>query len=98
VFEDLKIGSDTIHLDKGDEIILFTDGITEAQNSARISGLSGWKHHCGLRYPNPERPQTAFWKLFMSTPRVPPTRMTLHYWCWIGTSGISGSIAEYHSR
>jgi len=57
VFEDLKIGYDTIHLDKGDEIILFTDGITEAQNSAEdFLGLAGLEAIIeGLQYPNPEK-------------------------------------------
>ena len=32
VFENLDIGCDTIQLDIGDELILFTDGITEAMN------------------------------------------------------------------
>jgi len=57
VFEDLKIGYDTIHLDKGDEIILFTDGITEAQNTAEeFLGLTGLEAIiASLQYPNPEK-------------------------------------------
>ncbi|MDZ4181490.1 MAG: SpoIIE family protein phosphatase, partial [Candidatus Cloacimonadaceae bacterium] len=36
VFDDIKIGSEILQLDPGDELIMFTDGITEAMSSKEI--------------------------------------------------------------
>lgn len=56
MFENLKIGSETIKLDMGDELIVFTDGITEAMNENEefltVAGLESII--CELGTPNPE--------------------------------------------
>ena len=56
VFEDLDIGSSSITLNRGDEIILYTDGITEAQNvNEEFLGISGLEAIIEtLPMPNPE--------------------------------------------
>jgi len=56
VFENLEIGSDTIRLNQGDEIILFTDGITEAMNDQEeLLGTAGLEEIISrLSNPNPE--------------------------------------------
>ncbi|MDD3282225.1 MAG: SpoIIE family protein phosphatase [Candidatus Cloacimonetes bacterium] len=56
VFENLEIGSDEIQLNMGDEIILFTDGITEAMNAHdEFLGLTGLETILGkLTLSNPE--------------------------------------------
>lgn len=56
VFENLDIGKASILLNKGDEIILFTDGITEAQNASEdFLGMAGLEAIIGkLPSPNPE--------------------------------------------
>ncbi|MCB5271717.1 MAG: SpoIIE family protein phosphatase [Candidatus Cloacimonetes bacterium] len=56
VFENLDIGSDTIQLNTGDEIVLYTDGITEAMNiNEEFLGLKGLEEiFSGLPMPNPE--------------------------------------------
>lgn len=56
VFENLKIGYDEIQLDLGDELIVFTDGITEAMNAEEeFLGISGLEEILGkLPTPNPE--------------------------------------------
>jgi phosphoserine phosphatase RsbU/P len=56
VFENLKIGSDTIQLNRGDELILFTDGITEAMNAKEeLLGITGLEEIItNLSNPNPE--------------------------------------------
>lgn len=55
VFENLEIGSDTIQLHLGDEIILFTDGVTEAMNTdeefLEIKGFEQILSHLPLRNP-----------------------------------------------
>lgn len=60
MFENLKIGSDTLKLDIGDELILFTDGITEALNLKEefltIGGLEKIIQQLGM--PNPETTAT----------------------------------------
>lgn len=60
VFEDLAVASETIRLDIGDEIILFTDGITEAVNDKEefleIAGLE--RIISSLGSPNPKRSAT----------------------------------------
>lgn len=57
VFEGITIESSTIKLDVGDEIILFTDGITEAQNTKEeFLGMEGLEQIIDkLSNPNPER-------------------------------------------
>ncbi|MDD3535951.1 MAG: SpoIIE family protein phosphatase [Candidatus Cloacimonetes bacterium] len=57
VFDGITIDSSTIKLDVGDEIILYTDGITEAQNAQEeFLGMKGLEKIIGeLRNPNPER-------------------------------------------
>ena len=56
VFENLPIGNETVQLDLGDEIILFTDGITEAMNEKEdflgIAGVEAIVKKLGL--PNPQ--------------------------------------------
>lgn len=56
IFEDIKIGQEELQLDPGDELILFTDGITEAMNSKEeflgIAGVEGIVQNLGL--PNPK--------------------------------------------
>lgn len=56
VFEDIVIGQEELQLDPGDELILFTDGITEAMNTEEeflgIAGLEGIVQNLGL--PNPQ--------------------------------------------
>lgn len=56
VFENLDIGCDTIQLNTGDEIILFTDGITEAMNvKEEFLGLKGLEEIlASLPMPDPE--------------------------------------------
>ncbi|MCB5262091.1 MAG: SpoIIE family protein phosphatase [Candidatus Cloacimonetes bacterium] len=56
VFENLEIGSDIIQLNTGDEIILYTDGVTEAMNiEEEFMGLKGLEEIIqGLPMPNPE--------------------------------------------
>lgn len=56
VFENLDIGCDTIHLNIGDEIVLYTDGITEAMNvKEEFLGLKGLEEILrSLPEPNPE--------------------------------------------
>jgi len=60
VFENMEIGSDAIQLDTGDEIILFTDGITEAMNITEdflgVSGLEKIVNKLGM--PNPQKSTT----------------------------------------
>jgi sigma-B regulation protein RsbU (phosphoserine phosphatase) len=57
VFEELEVASETLQLDIGDEIILFTDGITEAMNDKEeylgVSGLE--KIIQTLGNPNPQK-------------------------------------------
>jgi len=57
VFDELHIDSEIIQLDMGDEIILFTDGITEAMNAEEdflgISGLEKIVQSLGT--PNPSK-------------------------------------------
>ncbi len=57
VFENLEIGSDSIQLDIGDEIIVLTDGITEAMNSREeFLGIEGLERIISrLGVPNPEK-------------------------------------------
>jgi phosphoserine phosphatase RsbU/P len=57
VFENLDIGSDVIQLDMGDEIILFTDGITEAMNvNEEFLEIRGLEQILDtLPAPNPEQ-------------------------------------------
>ncbi len=61
MFENLKIASQTIKLDIGDELILFTDGITEAMNSQEefltVAGLEKIIQNLGM--PNPELTATS---------------------------------------
>jgi len=56
----MEIGSDAIQLDTGDEIILFTDGITEAMNITEdflgVSGLEKIVNKLGM--PNPQKSTT----------------------------------------
>ncbi len=56
MFENLKIASESIKLDLGDELILFTDGITEAMNEKEefltVAGLESIIRDLGT--PNPE--------------------------------------------
>ncbi len=56
VFEDITIGQEEVQLNPGDELILFTDGITEAMNTQEeflgIAGLEGIIKNLGL--PNPK--------------------------------------------
>lgn len=61
VFDHIEIGSDTIQLDKGDEIILFTDGITEAQNAQdEFLGIGGLEAIIeNLHNPNPKTTATS---------------------------------------
>jgi len=61
VFEDLQIASDTITLNKGDEIILFTDGITEAMNAKEeFLGIGGLEDIIAkLPAPNPKNTANA---------------------------------------
>ncbi len=56
VFENLDIGSDVIQLNIGDEIILYTDGITEAMDiREEFLGLKGLEEILqSLPMPNPE--------------------------------------------
>ena len=56
VFEDMPIAYDEIDLNIGDELILFTDGITEAMNAQDdFLGLSGLEDILRkLPPPNPE--------------------------------------------
>ena len=56
VFENISIGSDTIQLDMGDEIIIYTDGITEAMNSREdFLGVKGLEQIIGrLANANPK--------------------------------------------
>jgi sigma-B regulation protein RsbU (phosphoserine phosphatase) len=57
VFDELEIDSEQIQLDMGDEIILFTDGITEAMNAEEdflgITGLEQIIQNLGT--PNPQK-------------------------------------------
>lgn len=57
VFDGITIESSTIKLDVGDEIILYTDGITEAQNANdEFLGMEGLENIINrLSNPNPER-------------------------------------------
>ncbi|MCB5253832.1 MAG: SpoIIE family protein phosphatase, partial [Candidatus Cloacimonetes bacterium] len=56
VFENLDIGSDTIQLITGDELILYTDGVTEAMNvNEEFLGIKGLEEIIrNLSLPNPE--------------------------------------------
>ncbi len=60
VFEDLEISSESLQLDIGDEIILFTDGITEAMNDNEdflgVVGLESIIRTLGN--PNPQKSAT----------------------------------------
>ena len=60
VFEELQVASESIQLDIGDEIILFTDGITEAMNDQEeFLGISGLETIIGkLGNPNPQKSAT----------------------------------------
>jgi len=60
VFENLVIGHDNIQLDLGDELILFTDGITEAMNITEdYLGVAGLEKVIGtLGMPNPQKSAT----------------------------------------
>jgi sigma-B regulation protein RsbU (phosphoserine phosphatase) len=57
VFDELDIESENVQLDMGDEIILFTDGITEAMNAEdEFLGISGLEKIVqGLGAPNPQK-------------------------------------------
>lgn len=56
IFEDLNIGSEEIRLNVGDEIIIFTDGVTEAMSKEdEFFGLGGLEEVLSaLLYSNPE--------------------------------------------
>ncbi len=56
VFEDLSIGFEEIRLNVGDEIIIFTDGVTEAMSREdEFFGLGGLEEvFSALHYSNPE--------------------------------------------